>query len=146
MTVIKQAQKYYKGKLTFIHNVQAEHDLKNILKKEKRLMGIYPFGYETSNGKDENKFIVLDDVNTLKNVMIFAEINRYRETLLVDFQEEDRNKVIGLIIENLNEFHVKPVAYEVKGDSIIVAWYLRSVINTFRFSDSIEGLVDCLYA
>ena len=142
MLLKEQTQKYYKGKLTFINNVQEHCRLENISGKEQRLMERYSFGDELSDENGENDFAVLDDVNTVKNVMVFAEINRYREALLLDMQEEERSKVISLIIDNLNKFHVKPVAYEVKADSIVVAWYLNTVINTFRFSESIEALVD----
>ncbi|MGM2457250.1 hypothetical protein ACS2PT_12360 [Bacillus cereus group sp. BceL015] len=143
MLLKEQTQKYYKGKLTFINNVQEHSRLENISRKEQRLMERYPFGDELSDENGENDFAVIDDVNTVKNVMVFAEINRYRETLLLDMQEEERSKVISLIIDNLNRFHVEPVAYEVKGGSIVLAWYLNTVINTFRFSESIEALVDC---
>ncbi|WP_067727839.1 hypothetical protein [Oceanobacillus damuensis] len=142
MMVDEQAQKYYKGKLTFINNVKVQSKPVNILKKEQRLMERHPFGDELANEDGENDFAVLDDVNTLKNVMVFAEINRYRETLLSDMQDGERSKVISLIIDNLNRFHVKPVAYEVKADSIVVAWYPNTVINTFRFSESILALED----
>ncbi|WP_226668714.1 hypothetical protein [Metabacillus litoralis] len=142
MLLKEQTQKYYKGKLNFINNVQEHNRLENILGKEQRLMDMNPFGDELSGENGENDFAVLDDVNTVKNVMVFAEINRYKETLLLDMQEEERSKVISLIIDNLNRFHVKPVAYEVKTDSIVVAWYLNTVMNTFRFSESIEALVD----
>ncbi|MBG9587989.1 hypothetical protein [Cytobacillus firmus] len=142
MMLKEQTQKYYKGKLTFINNVQEHSRFDNISRKELSLMERCPFGDELSDGNGENDFAVLDDVNTVKNVMVFVEINRYRETLLLDMQEGERSNVISLIIDNLNKFHVKPVAYEVKADSIVVAWYLNTVINTFRFSESIEALVD----
>lgn len=105
-------------------------------------MEINPFGDELSDSNGENDFAVLDDVNTLKNVMVFAEINRYRETLLSDMQGGEKSEVINLIIDNLSRFHAKPVAYEIKDDSIVVGWYLNSVINTFRFSECIEAMVD----
>ncbi|MCR4352016.1 hypothetical protein NT851_19455, partial [Bacillus amyloliquefaciens] len=127
---------------TFINNVQEHSRFDNISRKEQSLMERCPFGDELSDGNGENDFAVLDDVNTVKNVMVFVEINRYRETLLLDMQEGERSNVISLIIDNLNKYHVKPVAYEVKANSIVVAWYLNTVINTFRFSESIEALVD----
>lgn len=143
--VVEQMQKYYKGKLTFFGDVQ-EHDesqsLDRMLKKEKCLMERHPFGDELSDENGENDFAVLDDVNTVKNLMVFAEINRFRETLLSDMQEEERSEVIRLIIDNLSRFHAKPVAYELKEDTIVVGWYLNSVINTFRFSECIEAMVD----
>lgn len=142
MLLKEQTQKYYKGKLTFINNGQEHIGLENISGKEQRLMERYDFGDEIFDENGENDFAVLDDVNTVKNVMVFAEVNRYREKLLSDMQDGERSKVISLIIDNLNKFHVKPVAYEVKADSIVVAWYLNTVINTFRFSESIEALVD----
>lgn len=143
MTVIEKAQKYYKGNLSFFDDAQEQYKhLGSVLDKEKRLMEICPFGDEINDSNGENVFAVLDDVNTLKNVMVFAEINRYRETLLADMPEDERRKVTRLIINNLDKFHVKPVAFEVKEDAIVVAWYLNSVINTFRFSENIEALVD----
>ncbi|MEH7872478.1 hypothetical protein V7685_00565 [Bacillus velezensis] len=110
MMLKEQIQKYYKGKLTFIKHSRFD----NISRKEQSLMERCPFGDELSDGNGENDFAVLDDVNTVKNVMVFVEINRYRETLLLDMQEGERSNVISLIIDNLNKFHVKPVAYEVK--------------------------------
>lgn len=142
MTLVKRTQKYYKGKLTFLNDVQTQCESEKILRREKRLMELNPFGDELSDSNDKNDFAVLDDVNTLKNLMAFAEITRYKETLLVDMTEEDRSEVTQRIINNLDKFHVKPVGYEIKQDSIVVAWYLNSVINTFTFSDQSTGLVD----
>ncbi|TYS18051.1 hypothetical protein FZC78_09495 [Rossellomorea vietnamensis] len=137
MMEVKQAQKYYNGTLTFINNFQEQSEEEEILVKEKRLMEIYSFGEDS-----ESDFAVLDDVNTLKNLMAFAEVTRYKERLLADMTVEERDEVTKRIIKNLDEFHVKPVGYEIKKDSIVVAWYLNSVINTFRFSDQSTALVD----
>ena len=87
-------------------------------------------------------FRVLDDVNTLKNIMIFAEITRYKDTLLTDMAEEERNKTIQIIVDNLDKFEVTPVGYEINQDSLVIGWYLNSVINTFWFSDCISAFVD----
>ncbi|MCA0151352.1 hypothetical protein LCD52_21870 [Rossellomorea vietnamensis] len=135
-------QRYYKGELSFINDVPEHVDLELITKKEQNLMEKNPFGDGISNENGENDFAVLDDVNTLKNLMAFAEITRYKETLLVDMTEKDRNEVTQRIINNLDMFHVKPVGYEIKKDSIVVAWYLNSVINTFTFSDQSTALID----
>jgi hypothetical protein len=143
MKIVEQVQGYYKGSLTFFDDVKEQDEsLDRVMKKEQRLMDLHPFGDELSDSNDESDFAVLDDVNTLKNVVVFVEINRYRETFLSDMQEKERDIVIRLMIDNLNRFHVKPVAYEVKEDSIVVGWYLNSAINTFRFSECIEAIED----
>ncbi|MFJ7725878.1 hypothetical protein ACIQXV_06905 [Neobacillus sp. NPDC097160] len=143
MLLKEQTQKYYKGNLTFFDDAQKQvEELENIYKKEKRLMELNPFGDEIADSDGKNDFAVLDNVNTLKNLMAFAEITRYREDLLAEMPEDGKRKVIQLIIDNLKMFHVKPVAYEIKKDSIIVAWYLNSVINTFTFSDQVEALAE----
>jgi len=139
---MEQAHKFYNGKLTIINDIQGQCDSEKILEKEKKLLEIYPFGDEVGDLNGENNFAVLDDVNTLKNLMAFAEITRYRETLLVDMTQEERDEVTKKIISNLDKFDVKPIGYEIKEDSIVIAWYLNSVINTFYFSCQVTGLVD----
>ncbi|MGW6190585.1 hypothetical protein ACWFRC_07520 [Bacillus cereus] len=143
MKIEEQAQKYYKGNLIFFDDAQEQIErFGSINQKEEWLMNLYPFSDEILYEEGDCKFAVLDDVNTLKNLMVFAEINRYKETLFSDMDDDERDKTIQLIINNLGDFHVKPIGYEIKYDSIIVAWYLNSVINTFTFSDQVTGLVN----
>ncbi|MFK9091713.1 hypothetical protein [Bacillus salipaludis] len=143
MLLINHIQKCYRGNLTLLEGAEEQYTRNGDLgEKEKSLMAIYPFGDEVSDSSGENDFAVLDDVNTLKNLMAFAEITRYKETLLAEMTQEERNKVIELIINNLNRFEVKPIGYEIKQDSIVIAWYLNSVINTSVFSCQVPGLVD----
>lgn len=139
-----QIQKYYQGNLTLLKGAEEQYENQGILlEKEQELMEIHEFGDELicSDGS-ENHFKVLDDVNTLKNIMMFAEITRYKNTLLSDMDEEERDATNQLIIDNLNRFHVVPVGYEIKKDSILIAWYLSNVINSFRLSDNLCALVD----
>lgn len=139
MNMKEQAQKYYKGKLTFFDNAEEQVE---ILEKEKWLMDRNPFGDGYTTPVKENEFAILDDVNTLKNVMAFAEITRFREIQIVDMTQEERQNITQVIIDNLNKFHIEPIGYEITKSSIIVGWYLNSVINTFTFSDQIGGVVD----
>ncbi|WP_112182538.1 hypothetical protein [Paraliobacillus zengyii] len=140
--MIEQVKKYYNGKLTLINNIQGEYEQEEISIKEKRLMNTSQFGDEPYDSIDEEEFAVLEDINTLKNLMAFAEINSFKEILLVDMTENERYEVTQRIINNLDKFHVKPVGYEIKKDSIVIAWYLNSVINTFTFSDQSTALND----
>ena len=36
--------------------------------------------------------MVLDDINTMKDIVSFAEINRYRGTLLADMSESEKTR------------------------------------------------------
>lgn len=140
MTVIKQVQKWYKGNPVFFNDVEVECSPEAITEKEKHLMDYDLFGVEFDDFGEKDEFAVLDDVSTLKNLMAFAEITRFRETLLVDMEQEEREKVTEKIINNLDRFHTKPIGYEIKEESIVLIWYLNSVINTFTFSDQSTGL------
>ena len=143
MQLINHIQNCYRGNLTLLEDAEEQYARDGDLdKKERSLMAVYPFGDEVSDSNGENDFVVLDDVNTLKNLMAFAEITHYKESLLAEMTQDERNKVIELIINNLNKFEVKPIGYEIKGDSIVIAWYLNPTINTSIFSCQVTGLVD----
>lgn len=143
MQLINHIQKCYRGNLTLLEDLEEQYARKGVLdKKERSSVAVYPFENEISNSNGENGFAVLDDVNTLKNLMAFAEITHYKESLLVEMTQSERNRVTELIINNLNKFEANPVGYEIREDSIVIAWYLNPLINTSVFSCQVMGLVD----
>ncbi|OXS60820.1 hypothetical protein B0G93_10797 [Bacillus sp. V-88] len=133
MTEFEQTQKYYSSKLILINDGEKE-DPKEIMNKEKRLMDLELFEDDTLGAIKRNNCVVLDNVCTLKNLTAFAEITRYKETLLADMAKEERDEVTHQIINHLEEFEVKPIGYEIKENSIVLAWHLNSVISTSKFS------------
>lgn len=139
MSLEKLVQRYYRGNLTLFGDAQKQYEsLGNVEEKESR--SIIADDLESSNGC-ENDFWVLDNVNPLKNVMVFAEITHYKRCPLADMEEEERNNTIQFLIDNLDKFDVKPVGYEVKNDSLVIGWYLNNAIDTFTFSINIEALI-----
>lgn len=136
MMLKQYVKKYYNRNLTFTEGSESiVLDSTKLAALEEETMRQYPFGDDCSNADGKNDFAVLDNVNTLKNLMAFAEITRYKQTLLSNMTKEERNEVTAKIINNLDKFEVKPVGYEITENSIIVAWYLNPIINTFTFSN-----------
>jgi hypothetical protein len=143
MSLENHIRKNYKGNLTLLDDSKRSDEIfYEAAEKEEHLIDLYDFGIELQrNCKIEKEYEVLQNIISLKNVMMFAEINRYKKTLFVDMEEQERKKKIQLVIDNLVKFNKKPVGYEIKEDVIIVAWYLDSVIDTNTFSFQLDSLI-----
>ena len=145
MKLKMQTQKYYKGDLTLLDDSEERFgDFGDALEWEKVNMELEPFGDESEAIYGTKDYSILFDINTLKNVMIFSEITRFRDTLLADMPYEERSKINQLIVDNLSKFHIKPIAYEIKRDVIVLAWYLENVISAFKLSENMSCLIDWL--
>ncbi|OXS60822.1 hypothetical protein B0G93_10799 [Bacillus sp. V-88] len=140
MTIKMMAQKYYKGNLSLLEDPKRIYDFSNTLYWENAILESDPLSEEAVEYWPE--FANLFDINCLKNIMLFAEINRYRGRLLTDINAEERNEVDRLIIEHLNQFHIRPIGYEVKRDVIVIAWYMEDVMSTYNLSENLYSLID----
>lgn len=142
MTLNMIAKKYYKGNLSFFNDSKARYeDFCDTLGWELRYSEEGPLSEEAEEFYG-GEFAKLFDINPLKNIMLFAEINRYRGRLLKDIDVEERIKVNQLIIDHLDQFHIKPIGYEVKTDVVVLAWYLEDVMRTFNLSENLPALID----
>jgi hypothetical protein len=142
MTLNMIAKKYYKGNLSFFDDSKARYeDFSDTLGWELRYSEEEPLS-EEAEGFYGKEFAKLFDINPLKNIMLFAEINRYRGKLLKDIDVGERIKVNQLIIDHLSQFHIKPIGYEVKTDVVVLAWYLEDVMRTFNLSENLPALID----
>lgn len=136
------AKKYYKGDLSFFDDSKARYeDFSDTLSWELHYLETEPLSEEAEDFSGQ-EFAKLFDINPLKNIMLFAEINRYRGRLLTDIDIEERDKVNQLIIDHLGQFHIKPIGYEVKPDVVVIAWYLSDVIPTYNFSENLPWIND----
>ncbi|MGS0433390.1 hypothetical protein ACU8YK_00265 [Bacillus paranthracis] len=143
MSLEKHIRKNYKGNLTLLDESKRSNEVFcEASEKEEHLIDLYDFGIELQRSfKIEKEYEVLQNIISLKNVMMFAEINRYKKTLFVDMEEQERKKKIQLVVDNLAKFDKKPVGYEIKDNVIIVAWYLDSVIDTNTFTFQLDSLI-----
>ena len=142
MTLNVIAKKYYKGNLSLFDDSKARYEeFSDTLGWERHYLESEPLSEEAESfsGKE---FAKLFDINPLKNIMLFAEINRYRGRLLKDIEIEERTKVNQLIIDHLSQFHIKPIGYDVKTDVVVIAWYLEDVMPTFSLSENLPALID----
>lgn len=143
MSLIENVQKFYKGNLTLLEGIQEQYeDSLNSRGDEIHLVEDTPISDDLSSSGGEGNFKVLDDVSILKNVMVFAEITRFKRVLLADMEKGERDGTIQVIIDNLDKFDVRPVGYEIKEGSLVIGWYLTSLINTFTFSCQMLSAVD----
>lgn len=109
-------------------------------KKEELDIERYGFSEEGDWVGEYASNMVLDDINTMKDIVSFAEINRYRGTLLADMSESEKIRVIPLILESLSGLNLPPTAYAVKDDVVVLAWYLNNVMWVWMLSECFESI------
>lgn len=97
---------------------------------------------ELDDSSEENSYFeeyddghVLDDIETVKDVVAFSEITSFKGKLLSDMEEKDRIIIIPHIINSLSKLDSRPMAYTVKDDSIKLAWYLNNMMHIWTLSD-----------
>jgi hypothetical protein len=97
---------------------------------------------EMDDSSEENSYFeeyddghVLDDIETVKDVVAFSEITSFKGKLLSDMEEKDRIIIIPHIINSLSKLDARPMAYTVKDDSIKLAWYLNNMMHIWTLSD-----------
>jgi hypothetical protein len=132
----------YNGNLTIIDKHDGEYIPEKTQLREKAMVDGKFFSDEIEDGNGvPSHYALLQDIVTLKHVMAFAEVTRYKEKLLTEMTIEEREKVIKIIVGNLDSFDVKPVCYEItEENSIVLAWYLNEVIDALDFLDPSLGL------
>ncbi|OAS83106.1 hypothetical protein [Metabacillus litoralis] len=141
MSLLKHIQKIYKGNLKLLDEFKKQDEV--FLKapeKEEDLIELYDFGIGLQKDFNlEKEYDVIQNIITLKNVMVFAEINRYKKKLLMDMKEQERKETVQLIVNSLDGFGIEPVGYEIRENKIIVAWYLDSVMDINTLAHHLNG-------
>ncbi|CZQ89060.1 Hypothetical protein Tpal_1087 [Trichococcus palustris] len=112
----------------------------DVREKEDWLMQSYGFSEDHCYTERSERHLILDDINTMKDIIAYAEINRYRETLLSEMSEEEKETVIPRIIDSLSELYAPPTAYAIKKDAIVLAWYLNNVANVWSLTEDLQAI------
>ncbi|MGC7929585.1 hypothetical protein ACP3VS_13265 [Lysinibacillus sp. VIII_CA] len=143
MSLLEHIQKNYKGNLKLLDEFKKQDEVfLKASEKEEDLIELYDFGIGLQKDFNlEKEYDVIQNIISLKNVMVFAEINRYKKRLLMDMKEQERKETVQLIINNLHGLGMEPVGYEIRENKIIVAWYLDSVIDTNTFTFQLDSLI-----
>lgn len=139
MELMKKLEKYNKEEWILFDNAQEQFE-KNSEAKNTYMVesdnlpeqGDFPEGYD-------DRWIV-DDIETLKDVVAYSEINSFKGKVLSDMNEKERSIVIPRIIGSLSVLDAGPTAYTVKDDSIKLAWYLNNSMLIWSLSDSFAVL------
>ncbi|MGP4107937.1 hypothetical protein [Virgibacillus sp. L01] len=127
----KHVQKQYKGDLTFFKSAQENYERICFFSDlQKDLDEVDSFGEGSMKSME-----LLDGVNTLKNVMAFAEVKGYKKKPFYGIPKRKKGEAVRSIIKDLDKCDIKPVAYEVRRESIIFVWFQNLVIHKFPFSE-----------
>jgi hypothetical protein len=132
MELMDKLKKYDNEEFVLFKWAQKEFEkLGDVREKEDWMMKTCGFSeaYRFSEGSERQN--VLYDINTMKDIVAHAEINRYREKL---------QTVIPLIIDSLSELHVPPTAYAIKKDAIVLAWYLNNVEHIWIVAENLDAI------
>ena len=71
----------------------------------------------------------LNPISHINHIMAFTEITRCGDKLFSDMDTEEKEKAVPLIIDSFAELSFPPVAYSVKHNSIVFAWYLDNTAS-----------------
>ncbi|SDM42679.1 hypothetical protein [Sediminibacillus halophilus] len=134
MSLEKLLKRYYSGNFTWLQIEDAKkEEYKNSLKKEEEFVSLYEFGNELKMDfwHEDDEVNPLEGIIAFKNVMFFAEINRYGTKRFTEMEEQEKRTTIELIITNLDKLEMKPVGYEVKEEGIVLAWYRSPIMDPY---------------
>jgi hypothetical protein len=140
MELMQKLEKYNNEDWTLFDGAQKQF--------EKTINSKRGYMTESNNLSEEGDFLlegyddndVLNDIDTVKDVMVYSEINSFKEKLLSDMNEEERSTVIPRIIGSLSALDAPPMAYVVKDESIKLAWYLNNILLFWSLSDTVADL------
>ncbi|MDA1558217.1 hypothetical protein PDK45_25135 [Bacillus cereus] len=68
----------------------------------------------------------------LENITTFSEVRKYKGKQLVDMDEVEHAATVKNIFDQLENFDVTPIAYEVKKDAVLLCWYVLPVLRAFN--------------
>ncbi|MGE8052879.1 hypothetical protein ACQKOD_02745 [Bacillus mycoides] len=68
----------------------------------------------------------------MENVTTFSEISKYKGKLLVDMGEIEHTAAVKSIFEQLENFEVTPIAFEVKKEAVVLCWYVLPALKAFN--------------
>ena len=139
MELMKKLEKYNKEEWILFDNAQEQFEKNSEAKKRYMIesdnlseQGDFPEGYD-------DRWIV-DDIEALKDVVAYSEINSFKGKLFSDMNEKERSVVIPRIIGSLSVLDAGPMAYTVKDDSIKLAWYVTNSVYIWSLADSFAVL------
>lgn len=144
MTITELIEKHYKGDLVFFSDAQQwyQHFPDPTESESQHMKSIFDIDEGGNFVLPEGpcKSIFDDGICGFRNAITTAEIHRFKGKLIQNMQDEQREAVIKEIKRNIDRFDVKPVAYEMTRDSIVLVWYLAPFADTFMFVEDI-GLI-----
>lgn len=126
METEKIISEFYKGKLVFREDLDKYYENAQKYYSEetcKKLDQCIGSRKEVSEKGKSNFF--------LENVTTFSEVKKYKGINLADMNAMEHRKAVESIINQISEFDINPVGYEVKKDAVVFCWYVMPVLRAF---------------
>ncbi|WP_223553881.1 hypothetical protein [Lysinibacillus sphaericus] len=119
--------KYYKGDLVVLKKHEAYYKLAQQLYTEDKCKEL-DTAFGTSEHNSENGISNF----SLENVTTFSEVKKYQGKLLIEMDETEHSVVVKNIIDQLGQFDVSPIGYEIKKEAVVLCWYVLPVLRAFN--------------
>lgn len=139
MELMKKLEKYNKGEWILFDNAQEQFE-KNSEAKKRYMIESDNFSEQGDFSEGYDDRWIVDDIETLNDVVAYSEINSFKGKLFSDMNEKERSVVIPRIIGSLSVLEARPTAYTVNDDSIKFAWYLNNSMLIWSLADSFAVL------
>ena len=139
MELMKKLEKYNKGEWILFDNAQEQFE-KNSEAKKRYMIESDNFSEQGDFSEGYDDRWIVDDIETLNDVVAYSEINSFKGKLFSDMNEKERSVVIPRIIGSLSVLEARPTAYTVNDDSIKLAWYLNNSMLIWSLADSFAVL------